>query len=83
MIFDKNEQKLRMVLQLKYMDNFARMFGPDHHKKVEEAKRVLREMQKLDPHVMTVAMTVVGCEGFIDMIDHSEELAVEIAKNKL
>lgn len=81
MIFNKQEEKLRMMVQLKYMENFSRLFGPDHQRKVEMARQTLREMQKLDPHVMTVAMTLVGCEGFIELIDKQEELITEIAKH--
>lgn len=81
MIFDKEMEKLKLKLQLKHMENFSRSFGPDHHKKVEMAKVILREMQKLDPHVATIAMTIVGCEGFSDLIDKQEELMIEMAKN--
>lgn len=82
MIFNKEEEKLKMMMQLRYMEGFSRMFGAEHHQKVEMAKKALREMQKLDPHVMTVAMTMVGCEGFIDLTDKHEEMILEIAKNK-
>lgn len=81
MMFNKQEEKLKLMMQLRYMENFARMFGPEHAQKVEMARATLRQMQKLDPHVMTVAMTMVGCEGFVDLIDKQEELMVEMAKN--
>lgn len=81
MIFDKEQEKLKMRLQLKYMENFSKSFGPEHFQKVEMARLSLREMQKLDPHAMTVAMTMVGCEGFIELIDKHEELIIEMARS--
>jgi NADH:ubiquinone oxidoreductase subunit D len=83
MMPDKDQKKMELSLQLRYMENFARMFGSDHAKKVEMARVSLRELQKLDPHVMTVAMTMVGCEGFMELIDKREELIVEAAKGGL
>lgn len=81
MIFDKEQEKLKLQLQLRYMENFSKGFGPEHYQKVEMARATLREMQKLDPHVMTVAMTMVGCEGFMGLLEHQEELIVEMARN--
>jgi len=54
------------------------MFGPDHLRKVEIARASLREMLKLDPLVMTHALTMVGCEGMIDMVDRREEIAKQM-----
>jgi hypothetical protein len=82
MIFNKEHEKLKLKMQLRYMENFARMFGPEHAQKVEMARITLREMQKLDPHAMTVAMTMVGCEGFVELIDKHEELIVAIAQSE-
>jgi hypothetical protein len=79
--FDPEIEKLKMRTQLKYMENFSRMFGPDFDKKVQMARVALREMQKIDPNVMTVAMTMTGCEGFMELVDKQEEIMIEIAKN--
>jgi hypothetical protein len=78
---DKEIERLKLKLQLRVMENFVRSFGGDHFAKVEAARVVLREMQKLDPHVMTVAMTMVGCEGFMELLDKQEELVLEMAKH--
>lgn len=66
------------MTQLRYMENFAKGFGPEHHTKVEMARATLREMQKMDPHTMSVAMTMVGCEGFMELVDKHEKLVMEM-----
>lgn len=80
MIFDKELEKLKLRTQLRYMENFSRMFGPEEHAKVEHAIKTLREMQKIDPRAMTIAMTMVGCEGFEQLIENQEEIIKELAK---
>lgn len=69
-------QKEKLRQQLASMEMMVSLLPPELREKIAMAKDNLREMRKIDPIPMSIAMALVGCEGYgelIDLIDQAEK----------
>lgn len=73
--------EVQVGLYIRQMENMVKLFPPDDQRKIQIAREALRQMQKMDPVCVTIAMVLVGGEGFADLIKRREEVMTEIAKN--
>jgi hypothetical protein len=77
----KEFDEVEVGLYIRQMENMVRLFPVDDQRKIQMARETLRQMQKMDPVCVTIAMVLVGGEGFTDLIKRREEVMKDLAKN--